>query len=130
MTATLPTLPKRAPSGQAHSDLPMDGEAAAAAVLSKLTSGTYAGTAEALDVLKREVESLTSGDPQTIRKVLARHAVLTEALSVHFAAAAAHTANPDAASTLSRTAINAQQACMRTLVTLAAISEKPILPNT
>lgn len=129
MTDTLPTLLRPAPSSKAHSDLPLDGEAAAAAVLSKLTSGTYAGTSEALAVLQREVESLTSGDPHELRRILARQAVLTDALANHFAAAAAHTSNPDAASTLSRTAVNAQQACIRTLVALAALSEKPVLPN-
>ena len=130
MTESLHTLrPLAAPIKtpvKAHSGLPLEGEAAAAAVLSKLTSGTYAGTSDALAILKAEVESLTSGDPQEIRNALARQIVLTEALSNHFAAAAAHTSSPEAASALSRTAINAQQACMRTLVALAALSEKPI----
>jgi hypothetical protein len=104
-------------------------EAASAEVLTALAGGSLVGTGSALAALKNHNAALVSASPEAIRAALARQSVLLEALFITTAARATAAGSASARAKLTHVAVNAQQACARTLALLAATAAPDAPPD-
>ena len=107
--------------------LPTDPDAAAAMLIAALNGqATVHGTETSWAALQAEINALEDGDARTIRRTLARHHAVLQALTAHLLRGVPTMKRVEHAATLAKAAIHAQQADMRTLIALASLEIKEV----
>jgi hypothetical protein len=108
---------------------PLDPEQASALVIAHLTDNpTMQGTEAAWYSLRQEVASLQDGDAATIRRALARHAVVLDHLGNHLMRVytSGKCRKVENLMIVAKTYASVQQAAAKTLVALGSLAVKEI----
>jgi hypothetical protein len=109
--------------------IPLDAEEAAAGLIAHLTrNDTVLGAEAAFYSLRRDIECLQDGDPAAIRRTLARHACVLDALQTHLIdmVASGRLKRSENIASVSKAAAVVQQANLRTLISLGAIGMREV----